>query len=62
MKKERKYKLSMQMEQITKLMVHSGFTRAVVNGSHVEVLLQVQARDAYAVVMVDCDCFENMTV
>lgn len=62
MKKERKYKLSMQMEQITKHMVHSGFTRAVVNGSHVEVLLQVQARDAYAVVMVDCDCFENMTV
>ena len=52
----------MQMEQIAKHMVHSGYTRAVVNGDYVEVLLKIQERDAYAVVMIDCDCFEELSV
>lgn len=50
------------MEQIAKHMVHSGYTRAVVNGDYVEVLLKIQERDAYVVVMIDCDCFEELSV
>lgn len=52
----------MQMEQIADHIAKSGFSRAVVNGQHIEVLLQERQGEAYGVVLVDCQYFSDLTV
>ena len=52
----------MEIGQITNQLLRAGFSRAVVNGKHVEVALKDRNGEAYAVVLVDCRYFPDMSV
>lgn len=52
----------MEIEQIANQLLRSGFSKAIVNGKHVEVALKNRNGEAYAVVLVDCSYFPEMSV
>lgn len=52
----------MEIGQITNQLLRSGFSKAIVNGKHVEVALKNKNGEAYAVVLVDCSYFPGMSV
>lgn len=52
----------MEIGQITNQLLHSGFSKAIVNGKHVEVALKNKDGEAYAVVLVDCSYFPELSV
>lgn len=52
----------MEIGQITNQLLRSGFSKAIVNGEHVEVALKNKNGDAYAVVLVDCSYFPDLNV
>ena len=52
----------MQIEQIINQLQRHGFTRAVVTGKYVSVMLKVQQSEAYAVCLVECDYFSELDV
>lgn len=52
----------MEIRQITSQLLRAGFTKAIVNGNHVEIALKKKDGEAYAVVLVDCRYFPDMSV
>ena len=52
----------MQIEQIINQLQRHGFSRTVVTGQYVSVMLKLQQGEAYAVCLVECDYFADLNV